>query len=203
MGGKHVASLIEALVPKSFERAHLRHGWHREQETDRAVGAQVFRYAKRRSAMLNRGQAWGAACLSALLYAIPGSAEPMKLESGSYEVEVKLELPHLEDMTQKKIAQICLSADAGSDNHGIAVLSDNNPLSKCPFSNIYEGTDQISFDILCEGKNSAKAKANYVFSADRFQGRITMQMGGKNMTMTEVQSGRRIGACEKSKAPAL
>jgi hypothetical protein len=34
-----------------------------------------------------------------------------------------------------------------------------------------------------------------------FEGRIAMVMGGKNMTMTEVQSGRRVGGCDLSSPP--
>lgn len=138
-----------------------------------------------------------------LLLAGPASAEPMMLESGTYEVEVKLELPHLEDMTQTKRVQLCLSAAPGTNNHGITVLSDNNPLAKCPVSNIRETGGELTFEIACEGKNAAKATARYVLAPEQFRGRITMQMGGKNMTMTEVQAGRRTGACEGAKTPAL
>lgn len=138
-----------------------------------------------------------------LLLAEPAAAEPATLESGAYEVEVKLELPHLEDMSQKKVVQLCLTAEPGPDLHGIAVLSDNNPLAKCPISNVRESGAELSFDIACEGKNSAHASATYVLAPERFRGRIAMQMGGKNMTMTEVQSGRRVGACEGGKTPAL
>lgn len=152
--------------------------------------------------MTHRSLCRGAVVIAALC-AVPASAGPAHVESGSYEVEVTLELPHLEGMTQKKTASLCLTADPAANTHGIMVLSDNNPLSRCPFVNRYEEGDQISFDIVCEGKNSANAKAHYVFRQDRFQGRITMQMGGKNMTMTEVQTGRRTGSCEPSKAPTL
>jgi hypothetical protein len=34
-----------------------------------------------------------------------------------------------------------------------------------------------------------------------FEGRIAMVMGGKNMTMSEVQTGRRVGSCDPSAPP--
>jgi hypothetical protein len=37
------------------------------------------------------------------------------------------------------------------------------------------------------------------FLTDAFTGRIAMVMGAKNMTMTEVQHGRRIGECSPAK----
>ncbi|WP_244749117.1 DUF3617 domain-containing protein [Methylobacterium indicum] len=124
------------------------------------------------------------------------------LESGSYEVEVKLELPHLEDMTGKKVVRRCLTSEANGNNHGIAVLSDNNPLSQCPVSNVRQDGGELTFDIACAGRNSAHASARYVLAPASFRGRIAMQMGGKNMTMTEVQAGRRTGACDAGKTPA-
>jgi hypothetical protein len=150
--------------------------------------------------MGRRSLARGACRIAPLLWALHAWAGPAALEGGAYEVEVRLELPHLEDRADAKVARLCLSAEAGRDNHGLAVLSENNPLARCPFANAYEGGDQISFDIVCEGRNAARAKAHYVVGPGRFRGRITMQMGGKNMTMTEVQVGRRVGACA---APAL
>lgn len=139
----------------------------------------------------------------ALLLSVSAAAEPVGLQGGAYEVEVKLELPHLEDMTQKKNVRVCLTAAPDAHNHGIRVLSDNNPLARCPISNVSEEGRDLTFEITCEGKNAAKASARYVLAPERFQGRITMQMGGKNMTMTEVQTGRRVGPCEAGAMPAL
>jgi hypothetical protein len=139
--------------------------------------------------------------LALLLHVSPGWAAPLALKSGSYRVAVRLELPHLENATTEQITQVCLSSEAGQNNHGIAVLSGNNPLSNCPISHVYEDAGQLTFDIFCEGKNTARAKAHYEVRPDGFSGRIVMQMGGKNMTMTEVQTGRRVGACDGSMSP--
>ena len=128
-----------------------------------------------------------------LLLAGP-TAEPATLESGTYEVEVKLELPHREDMTQTKVVRLCPTADPGANIRGIAVLSDDNPLARCPIANVHETGAELTVDIACEGKNSARASAKYVLAPVRFRGRVTMRMGGKTMIMTEGQSGRRTGA---------
>jgi len=77
----------------------------------------------------------------------------------------------------------------------LPVLSGNNPLSKCPASHIHQSDESLSFDIRCEGRDGAKAKAFYKLKPDGFQGRIAMIMGGKNMTFVEVQTGRRAGSC--------
>src|SRR5215207_3677968 len=134
------------------------------------------------------------AILSFAVAGLAKAAELMTLRTGNYEIEVRVELPHLGDMNTKTVTHVCLSSGKGN-NHGMAVLSANNPLAKCPTFNIRQERDELTFDIICEGKNQAKATAEYVLAPERFSGRITMKMGGKNMTMTELQVGHRISGC--------
>ena len=117
------------------------------------------------------------------------------LQPGVYEVQVRLDLPNLDDMTAVKIAEICISAGNAQENPGLTVLSDNNPLAKCPRSNLRSDGNELSFDIQCPGGNAARASARYTIGDASFTGRIKMTMGGKNMTMTETQLGRRVGIC--------
>ncbi|MEA1833883.1 DUF3617 family protein [Methylobacterium durans] len=134
------------------------------------------------------------ALLALLVVGQPARADEA-LEPGRYAVEVRLELPHLDDLTARKVADLCLVGDAGAPNPGFAVLSDNNPLARCPISNLRRDGAELTFDIACEGRNAASGSARYVLSPGAFRGRIAMRMGGKNMTMTEVQAGRRTGPC--------
>jgi Protein of unknown function (DUF3617) len=129
------------------------------------------------------------------------SDQPAQLARGTYEVSIRLELPHVEDQGAFKIANICIAAPASGGNHGLAVLSENNPLAHCPASNVREEGDTLTFDIICPGGNAAIASAKYTLGAQRFEGRIDMKMGGKNMTMTETQAGRRTGDCSPNAAP--
>lgn len=122
------------------------------------------------------------------------AGEPLvELRGGAYKVAVRLELPHLEEMGVSKIATICVTGAEGT--RGLVVLSENNPLGKCPASNIRQEGNRLTFDIACEGLNAAQAKATYTLAPEAFQARIAMKMGGKNMTMTETQQGRRVGDC--------
>lgn len=117
------------------------------------------------------------------------------LEPGEYEVEMRLKLPHIEDMGAERTAKVCI---ANGGTHGIVVLSENNPLARCPSSNVKQSGDELSFDLICEGHNQATAWAKFRLWPNRFAGAITMKMGGKNMTMTERQMGRRIGVCRET-----
>lgn len=118
------------------------------------------------------------------------------LQPGEYEVSVSLELPHVEETGASKVASICVSERNGHPTWGLVVLSDNNPLARCPASNVRRDGNTLTFDLICPGRSQAIASAKYTLAAQGFAGVIAMKMGGKNMTMIERQTGRRIGSCK-------
>jgi len=130
------------------------------------------------------------------------------LPGGSYEITHRLELPHVERWAIEKTATICLSDMKGSaaaaPQLGLArvaqstlpVLSSNNPFKECTAVNIRQDGSSLSYDIRCQGRDSAKAHAAYEVSSGGFKGRVAMVMAAKNMTMTEVQVGHRVGSCD-------
>jgi hypothetical protein len=95
-------------------------------------------------------------------------------------------------MAAPKVATICVTETGTRD---LIVLSENNPLARCPASNTRQEGDTLTFDIICLGGNQAVGSARYTVAPQHFTGVIAMKMGGKNMTMTEHQVGRRIGNC--------
>lgn len=132
-----------------------------------------------------------------LLGAIQGSAlaeEPLVL-SGSYEITYRLELPHLERWAIERIVTTCVSEAVGVRGAMLPLLSDNNPFAGCTAKGIQQDETKLTYDIACEGRDSAKARAIYSLAPGGFRARIAMTMGAKNMTMTEIQTGRRIGDC--------
>jgi len=150
--------------------------------------------------MLKRALPMAALVLMALA-GLANAAEPVALQDGRYQVNVRLELPYLEDAGVTKVATVCVTSADPDGSHGLLVLSENNPLAKCPASNVRDDGSTLTFDIVCPGGNAAIGSAKYIVAAQRFEGRITMKMGGKNMTMTETQSGHRIGECAPTGAP--
>ena len=86
-------------------------------------------------------------------------------------------------------------AQGSRRNVALVVLSENNPLARCPASDIRQDGDTLTFEIICPGGNQAVGSARYTIAPQRFTGVIAMKMGGKNMTMTEYQVGGRIGNC--------
>jgi hypothetical protein len=116
-------------------------------------------------------------------------------QSGSYEITARLELPHLERWAVDKTTIICLPPSLDDDKLPIPIVSANNPFAKCSVANLMMQTSKLEYDIVCPGRGAAKGHAIYLLSNDTFSGRVAMVLGAKNMTMTEVQQGRRIGNC--------
>jgi hypothetical protein len=124
-----------------------------------------------------------------------GAEEPVLPRVGRYEVTVKVELPHIEDAgLATQVQSICVAA-GDIERRGLPALSDLNPLRKCAASHVLWNGETLSFDIVCPGNDAAVGTARYTIAAERFDGAIAVKMGGKNMTMVERQSGRRVGDC--------
>jgi len=116
-------------------------------------------------------------------------------QGGSYEITARLELPHLERWATDKATIVCLPSSRRGNELPIPVVSANNPFERCTAANLTADSPKLEYDIVCPGRGAAKGHAAYILSADKFSGRVAMVMGGKNMTMTEVQQAHRIGGC--------
>jgi Protein of unknown function (DUF3617) len=130
-----------------------------------------------------------------------GDQEEALLQGGSYEVKFRLELPNVVNWAASKTTTICIPYVGGMSDAPLPVLSGNNPLTKCPAKNVQRNGATLSFEIVCDGRNAARARAVYTLMPREFRGRIAMVMGGKNMTMTEEQLGRRVGSCDLARPP--
>ncbi len=117
------------------------------------------------------------------------------LPVGSYALTTRLELPHLERWAIDKTTTVCLDGHAAASQIPIPIMSANNPYAACAAANLVLDHGRLDYDVLCPGRDSAKAHATYVLGADQFVGRVDMVLGGKNMTMTEVQRAHRLGDC--------
>jgi hypothetical protein len=124
-------------------------------------------------------------------------ADQPLMQAGSYEITFRLELPHLENWAIEKTTRTCVSETRGEGNTILPILSDNNPFAGCSAKNVHRDEDSLTYEIVCNGRDSAKAQATYTLRPGGFMGRIAIRMGAKNMTMTEVQTGRRVASCDR------
>ena len=129
-----------------------------------------------------------------ILGAGPVAAEPV-IGAGLYEVSYRLELPHLERYAMTRKKTVCIGDSRKPAVLPLPIFGDNDAFSDCAVVNRQSGQRFLSYNIVCPGRAAEKATATYRFARGGFHGRVEMVLGAKNMTMTEVQSGRRLQSC--------
>jgi hypothetical protein len=122
------------------------------------------------------------------------AAEPQTFTPGLYDIEVRLDLPHVLEVAPPTRSTRCLTAGAIETGRAFFVRSEN-PIRACPLSDYQATATTARYQIRCPGPNAASAEAQFETTATGYRGTISMQMGGKNMTMSETQVAVRIGTC--------
>jgi hypothetical protein len=136
-----------------------------------------------------------------LLLPVQGVAAGERLEAGAYRIRYRLELPHLERWAVEKTDTACVTGPPVAGHGYLPILSANMPFKGCTVRALQTNGKFMDYDIACPGRGAAKAHAVYTLSEDGFEARIFMTMGAKNMTMTEIQQGRRTGTCALAGSP--
>jgi hypothetical protein len=123
-----------------------------------------------------------------------GAADPF-LTPGLYQVEVRIGLPNVQDAAAPITLTRCVSPADLKSGRAFFVLSDN-PLKNCDLLDYQVTADTATYRIACRGPNMGSAVAVFETARTTYRGNIEMNLGGKNMTMSETQVGRRIGDCQ-------
>ena len=136
------------------------------------------------------------AALSALasLAVSSSNAADLSLLPGLYQVEVRISLPNVAVAAPLLLANRCITPDDLKSGQAFFVLSDN-PLQRCDLVDYQTTATAALYRIVCAGPNRGSAVAVFDTRQNTYQGTIRMNMGGKNMTMSETQTGKRIGDC--------
>ena len=128
------------------------------------------------------------------LMAVGSDAAKSLLTPGLYRVEVRIGLPNVQDTAAPMVMTRCITTDDLESGQAFFVLSDN-PLKNCELVDYQPTGDTATYRILCQGPNMGSAVAVFDTTDRSYHGTINMNMGGKNMTMSETQVGKRIGDC--------
>lgn len=128
-----------------------------------------------------------------LLAAASLAADPA-LQPGLYQVEVRIALPNVAYTAPPIVLTRCIEPDDLVSGQAFAVLSDN-PLRQCAMADYQASASAVRYRIECAGPNRGSASAAFDIRPSSYRGVISMNMGGKNMTLSETQTGTRIGAC--------
>lgn len=123
-----------------------------------------------------------------------GVAHAHDIRPGLYAIEYRLEMPHLERYGIATHVERC------TDGTRLPIISTRNTFETCDLQDRINDHDRLRYSLVCEGTSTARAFAEYKPAPGGFTGRIFVKMGGKNMTMTEVQSGTWLRECPSSVA---
>jgi hypothetical protein len=117
------------------------------------------------------------------------------LTPGLYEVTFTLELPNVATTgIGPGTVRHCITAASLASGEAFAILSDN-PLRACPVVDYVLERDRARYRVACAGPNAPRATGTFDLTANGYRGAINMDMGGKNMTMSERHRARRLGSC--------
>jgi hypothetical protein len=123
------------------------------------------------------------------------AAADTALQPGLYEVTFTLEMPNIiATGVGPGTVRRCVTAEDLRTGSAFGVLGDN-PIRACPIKDYAISAEHAQYRIECAGPNTPFATGAFDLAPASFRGLITMNMGGKNMTMSERQRGRRLSAC--------
>jgi hypothetical protein len=131
--------------------------------------------------------------LSLLSAAGPGAAASL-LTPGLYQVEVRVALPNVQNSAAPFVVTHWVSRADLESGRAFFLLSDN-PLRRCDLLDFEAAGEDATYRIACPGPNRGSALAAFKTAGTGYRGTIHMNLGGKNMTLTESQIGKRIGDC--------
>lgn len=124
----------------------------------------------------------------------PAAAGPPAVAPGLYDIEVRLGLPNVLEVGRPTSLRRCLTGEEIESGQAFFVRSEN-PLRACALTDYAATGTSVRYRIRCPGPNAASAEAEFETATAGYRGVIRMQMGGKNMTMSETHAAVRIGEC--------
>ena len=114
---------------------------------------------------------------------------------GLYRIEVRIALPNVQDVAAPIALTRCIRPADLESGQAFFVRSDN-PLRNCDQIDYQVRAYTVSYRIACPGPNRGSAVPVFTTTSTAYRGSIKMNLGGKNMTMSETQIGERVGECE-------
>ena len=116
------------------------------------------------------------------------------IRPGLYAIDYRIEMPHLERYAITNRAERCIEGER------LPVISAKQGFEGCSLEDRISEAHRLRYSLICQGASTARAFAEYKPRPGGFAGRVFVKMGGKNMTLTEIQTGTWIGECGSSLA---
>jgi hypothetical protein len=120
-----------------------------------------------------------------------GDTADLPLVPGLYRIEVRISLPNVQDTAAPLMFTQCVDLVDLQSGRAFFVRSDN-PLKECDLLDYQVHAETAVYNIACHGPNKGSATAAFDTTGSTYRGSIKMNLGGKNITMSETQANRRL-----------
>lgn len=138
--------------------------------------------------------------VAAALFAQNTLAQASVTAPGRYEIIITQELPNVQQAPQPIKVDACLSKARIHSGEAFRVHTEAS-VADCPLSNVHFDGDELSYRMVCPQPNSPSAKAKFARTRTGYEGTITLDMGAKNLKITERHRARRVGECADALSP--
>lgn len=120
------------------------------------------------------------------------------LQPGLYEVQVETGMPN--DGNRRGAPSrytVCVTKQDLENGHAFRAPR-GHQYDRCELKDYMSERKHVNYRVVCPGPNAPSGEGEFLLTATGYQGTVSMQMGGKNMTMFQKYSGKRIGDCSVS-----
>jgi hypothetical protein len=128
-----------------------------------------------------------------------GSAAPVAVASGEYDLTTQTVLPHLEEALRYATTRTrqCLQ---DPDATAMFPLLQHQAFTGCSLVPGPPASAGRVFTLRCLNPEAATGSAVFEVDAGNVAAVLEIKMGGKNMTLSQRVQGRRVGACAEARA---
>ncbi|MBI4536506.1 MAG: DUF3617 domain-containing protein [candidate division NC10 bacterium] len=126
----------------------------------------------------------------AILVWVPAAASAQGTDE-LWQITTKVEMPGMPMAMPEQMQTVCLPR--GHQGEAERVPKDKN----CRMTDVKQSGNQMTFTIVCEGKDRMTGTGDIVSTPDSYRGSMRLQgtMEGQPVSMTQAFSGRRTGTC--------
>ena len=129
----------------------------------------------------------------AWLIAISAYSYADDIQGGSYEIQTRTLLPHLEEMRRTVTTEIaCVNKD---QIRTLFPILKQPGMVDCDFSMLERTNRTQTHALQCPGKNGAKGRATLKINGEKISAELNAKLGGKNMTFSQFSKATLLGEC--------
>jgi hypothetical protein len=134
------------------------------------------------------------AVASILALAFPLSAAAQGAKDDLWEVTVKMEMPGMPMAMPPQTSRVCAAKNSKDEDY---VPKQGN----CKMLESKRAGSKLTYKMACDGKNAMTVNGEIVYATNSYEGKSRMsgQMDGQPMEMTQTFSGKRVGDCTATK----